>query len=217
MCAPRDSAASRSIARPLARRLINADYATNLRPLAGNATLNGRTVMSLRIVQSSAALLVALALVPTGGAQAQTPGGQEERPQWENVISANPFGILLELFNAEYERVISQSSTVGFGGSYFSDDDDSYLNADLFWRFYMQERPLEGWAFGAKAGLTNVPDSGTYFGFGFDLNRSWLMGQNDNFYIGAGFGLKRLLGADREDFDLRFIPTIRIINVGIAF
>jgi hypothetical protein len=163
-------------------------------------------------------LLLTVVIAVSASASPVTAQVAETSPSYSNVVSANPFGILLEFFNAEYERVISESSTLGVGGSYLSRDEDDYRNADLFWRFYMQETVLEGWAFGAKIGLTNVPEEGTFFGIGFDLNRSWLMGQNDNFYIGAGFGLKRLLGTgDDADFDLQYIPTIRIVNVGIAF
>jgi hypothetical protein len=142
-------------------------------------------------------------------ASAQQAGHQQ-------VISANPFGLLLEWFNAEYERIVSESATAGVGGSYFSSDEDEYVNGDVFFRFYPQGDPLDGWAFGAKIGVTNVPDSGTYFGYGFDVNRSWLLGRNNNFYVGVGFGLKRLLGAG-DDVDLKFIPTFRIVNIGIAF
>lgn len=148
-------------------------------------------------------------LVPTA-VEAQ----QAARPVQQ--VSANPFGLLLGLFNAEYERAMSESVTVGAGGSsFFDDDDDDYVNGDVFLRFYPSGRPLEGFAFGVKAGATKVTDTGTYFGFGFDTNWSWLLGKNDNFYVGAGFGLKRLFGVD--DSDLDFVPTIRIINVGIAF
>lgn len=154
-----------------------------------------------------------LVLLAPGRAAAQA----DEPPVRQQVISVNPFGILLEFFNAEYERVVSQSSTAGVGGSFISAEGDDYLNADVFWRFYPGPRPLDGWAFGVKLGITNVPDSGTYPGFGFDLNRSWIVGTDDNFYIGAGFGLKRLIGAGDEDFGLEVIPTIRIVNVGIAF
>ena len=161
-----------------------------------------------------AVIVASLLAVPSSGAAQDTDTAQ----RYYNVVSANPFGILLEFFNAEYERVITESTTIGLGGSWLSRDDDDYRNADLFWRFYMQDNPLEGWAFGAKIGLTNIPDDGTFFGIGFDLNRSWLMGRNDNFYIGAGFGLKRLLGTGEDpDFDLRFIPTIRVVNIGVAF
>lgn len=152
-----------------------------------------------------------LAVLPAGKLEAQQGTAHQQ------VISANPFGLLLEFFNAEYERVVGQTTTAGVGGSYFATEGDDYLNADVFWRYYPQGRPLDGWAFGAKAGVTQV-DSNSYAGFGFDVNRSWLLGANDNFYVGVGFGLKRLLGVSGDaDFDLRFIPTIRIVNVGFAF
>jgi hypothetical protein len=150
---------------------------------------------------------------------------QEPPPQYQQVISANPFGLLLEWFNAEYERVLGQSTTAGLGGSYHSTDNWRYLNADVFYRYYPQGRALEGWAFGVKAGITSVRedfddggtpgDDGTLFGFGFDVNRSWLLGANDNFYVGVGFGLKRLLGAEEGQLD--YLPTIRIVNIGFAF
>lgn len=157
-----------------------------------------------------------LAILGVGGAppvHAQTASPEGTR----QVISANPFGLVFEIFNAEYERVVGESSTAGLGGSFVNASDESYLNADVFWRFYPGAEPLEGWAFGAKLGITNVPDQGTYAGYGFDLNRSWVLGTRDNFYVGAGFGLKRLIGAGDEDFGLEIIPTIRIVNVGIVF
>ena len=137
--------------------------------------------------------------------------------EYRNVISANPFGLLFELFNGEYERVVSESATAGVGGSMFNDEDDvDYVNADAFYRFYPNGRPLDGWAFGAKVGVTKT-DAGSFFGYGFDANRSWLMGKNNNFYVGIGFGLKRLVGVEDEDNVIDYVPTLRIINVGFAF
>jgi hypothetical protein len=159
------------------------------------------------------------------GLTASTAHGQEAPPPYKNVISANPFGLLLEFFNAEYERVIGESSTIGIGGSTYTatvDDefgvetDETYVNGDVFYRFYPSGRPLDGWMFGMKAGVTHVEDVGTYAGFGFDVNRSWLLGKRENFYVGIGFGLKRLIGAD-DVVGLEYIPTFRIINVGFAF
>lgn len=158
-----------------------------------------------------------LALSAAIGAGAASSVGAQEGATHPvtQVISANPFGIMLEFFNAEYEHVAGESFTTGVGGSYFTSDDLTYFNLDGFWRFYPQEEtaPFNGWAFGLKAGLTNVDDR-TYFGAGFDVNRSWLLGKNDNFYVGVGFGLKRLMG---HGTGLQFIPTIRLINVGYAF
>ena len=217
--------------------------------------------------------------------------------QPRNVISANPIGLLTNTFNGEFERVISPTSTIGFGGStssfenetavypdpgpepqapltggtdpygqpmrdwndptymqameeYWEEDqyvfeyaDIRYVNFDVFYRFYPGSnrtrtyRAPIGWAFGMKAGLTSVDGAGvgdgTYMGYGFDVNRSWVLGPNDNFYVGLGIGLKRLIGiprvtseyGDRESALEGKIPwvggdlysTIRIINVGFIF
>jgi len=161
---------------------------------------------------------LALAVVAGALISAATPieAQQAVRPS-RRVISVNPFGLLLDLFNVEYERRVSESATAGVGGSFFSTSDDDYVNADLFYRFYPSATPLEGWAFGVKAGITKVTDEGTFFGFGFDTNWSWLLGKKDNFYVGAGFGLKRLYGTSDSNFDLKYIPTVRVINIGFAF
>jgi hypothetical protein len=80
----------------------------------------------------------------------------------------------------------------------------------VLWRF---GRPMDGWAFGAKGGLTRI-DGGTRSGFGFDVNRSWLLGAHQNFCVGLGVGLRRLLG---DVVDTRFVPIFRIVNLGFAF
>jgi len=133
----------------------------------------------------------------------------------KQVISANPFGIMLELFNAEYEHTDGESFTVGVGGSVFTQDNDHYRSLDAFWRFYPEPTPtaFQGWAFGLKAGVTSV-NSNTYLGAGFDVDRSWLLGKNENFYVSIGLGLKRLFG---HDAGLKFVPTIRLVNIGYAF
>jgi hypothetical protein len=169
-------------------------------------------MMMMTFARHPAAWVIAATLLvgTMGDAAAQGPA----RPATQ-VISANPFGIMLEFFNAEYERTAGESFSVGLGGSIFTSDDDTYRNLDAFWRFYPDESPtpLEGWSFGLKAGVTTLEDK-TYLGAGFDVNRSWLLGANDNFYVGAGIGLKRLIGHGDE---LRIIPTIRLVNIGYAF
>lgn len=165
----------------------------------------------------SATLVIALG---AAAAPAALPAQDPPAPQYRQVLSANPFGLLLEFFNAEYERRVSDTATMGVGGSTIVSSDEQYVNADVFYRYYPGARAPEGWAFGAKLGLTHVPDSGTYPGIGFDVNHSWLLGKNQNFYVGLGFGLKRLLGVKEDDFVddiLEFIPTLRIVNVGFAF
>lgn len=163
-------------------------------------------------------MAVAMAAV---GAQ---PVAAQEGHGYGQVVSANPFGLLLEFFNAEYERALTESSTIGVGGSFGQGESDNefgetvestYFNADLFARFYVSGIHFHGWNFGLKVGATQL-DSGIYPGLGFDANRSWLLGKNNNFYVGLGFGLKRLFGNIPPD-ELEVVPTIRIVNVGFAF
>jgi len=178
--------------------------------------------MKLNVRQITGVMGLAMASL-TAPLAAQEVAGP---PQHKNVISANPFGLLLEFFNVEYERVVGESSTIGFVGLTFTadienfedvDDEETYFNGDVFYRFYPSGDPLNGWMFGAKVGVTSVTDEGSYFGFGFDVNRSWLLGKRDNFYVGVGFGLKRLVGvSDAQGVEV-IIPTLRIVNVGIAF
>jgi len=178
----------------------------------------------------SSSFVVSLAILILGLSGLPLTAQQREDFQPRNVISANPFGLLLNIFNAEYERVISPTSTIGFGGSTIKADHDDldlgrtdqYVNFDVFWRFYpgsnrtrIYTAPV-GWAFGAKIGIAAV-NSATYFGYGFDLNRSFVLGPDDNFYVGLGFGLKRLVGAPHDQSGLPLIPTIRIVNVGFIF
>ena len=160
-------------------------------------------------------LPVTLVVLVLLGAVPAITQAQQAIPATQHAISTNPFGFLLEWFNAEYERKVSESTTVGLGGSFFSTSDGDYVNGDLLYRFYPSGTPLEGLALGVKVGITKVSDAETSFGFGFDTNWSWLLGTNDDFYVAAGVGLKRLFGTN--DGAMKFVPTIRIINVGLAF
>ena len=178
----------------------------------------------MRMNQSSLILSVALLVV---GIQASSLGAQQRgiiEPK-STVLSVNPFGLMFDLFNAELEHVVSPTSTIGFGGSgLFGGGDEGsigdleYLNADVFWRYYPSGTPLQGWMFGVKTGITNVDAEGTYWGYGFDFNRSWLLGPEGKFYMGLGLGLKRLYktGGSCSYSCMRYIPTFRIVNVGIA-
>lgn len=159
------------------------------------------------------AVWVIAAALSTGA----TPGAaaQNFNTAPTQVVSANPFGIMLEIFNAEYEHTAGESFTIGVGGSIFTSDNDQYRSLDAFWRFYPEPTPssFQGWSFGLKAGITAI-DQNTYLGAGFDVDRSWLLGKTENFYVGIGLGLKRLFG---HDAGLKFVPTIRLVNIGYAF
>ena len=134
--------------------------------------------MSARTRRSLALVLA----VVMGSLWRAAPAAAQARAQ---VVSANPFGLLLELFNAEYERAVSSSVTAGSGGSFGSNEDENgfgeteesgYFNGDVFVRFYPSGRPFTGWNFGLKVGVTQQDgwasdDETTNFGYGFDANR----------------------------------------------
>ncbi len=167
--------------------------------------------------------LAAQLLLPSGRAGSNSPTDVTQQ------LSANPFGLMVDLFNLDYEKRVTNSVTFGAGGStamtntydYESTPPygsttrrERYLNGDVYARFYPAGSALDGLAFGVKVGLTQVPSQGSFFGYGFDLNHSRIVGEH--FYMGYGFGLKRLLGVDKKAFDLEYIPTFRL-NVGVGF
>lgn len=151
---------------------------------------------------------------------AQQPGTRVPVPH-DQVISANPFLLMWEWTNIEFEKKLSDLQTVGAAGSWIALDggDEEYVNITGFLRYYPQGAALTGFYIGGRGGLYRVSDdddSGTAFGLGFDLGYSWLLGARQNFYIGLGIGATRLFGGDLEDFSTT-VPNLRLLNVGIAF
>jgi hypothetical protein len=149
----------------------------------------------------------------TGPSGPSAPAPAPTSPR--QVISGNPFGLLLDLVNAEYEVRAAPAVTVGAGASranWGMGNGESYVNGDVFVRYFPGGQVFSGRSFGVKAGMTRLPSSGTYFGVGFDANQTWML--NRHFAFSTGLGLKRLIGAD--DYGPRIIPTLRV-NVGVGF
>jgi len=155
-----------------------------------------------------------------GKAQAQEEGTREPVPH-NQVISLNPFLILFEWFNGEYERKISTSTTLGVGASHLTLEggDESYSGLNAFLRYYPQGAALTGFSLGGRFGYHSVSDDdeeGHAYGLGVDLGYSWLLGSERNFYIGIGIGATKLFGNDLEG-DRVVIPSLRLVNIGYAF
>jgi hypothetical protein len=139
------------------------------------------------------------------------------------TVSANPFGLLFGWFNAEYERKLTAATTWGVSGSMLDVDTFEYGAANALLRYYPQGAALKGFFLGARTGVHHVSnedasedDEATFVGAGFEIGYTWLMGQNQHVAISLGAGANRLFGADLEGASLT-IPTVRLINVGIAF
>lgn len=130
------------------------------------------------------------------------------------VLSANPIGFAVRYYNLEYETRVDDTFTAGIGGARLDPSIGlgDYVNTDVFVRYYPGGRAFRGLSIGLKGGVTMVDSRGRLAGgAGFDVNANhWI---NDRVVVSAGIGMKRVF-AGADAFTL---PTIRIINIGIAF
>jgi hypothetical protein len=183
--------------------------------------------MKMRFIAAAAA-----ALLTAAPAVAQS----DSVPAYQQVISANPLGLLFGYFNGEYERAVGSTSTVGIAGAYFSPENDELATIEAKFRYYPQARPLSGFSIGASLGYGHLSDEEDFDEFivdsgiqqddgltssafivGIELNYNWLVGRDRRFFIGTGIGARRLLGGDVESDIPVVIPTIRLVNIGFAF
>jgi hypothetical protein len=135
-----------------------------------------------------------------------------------HVISGNPLLLLAEWFNGEYERKLKETLTVGISGGWLNLGEDTYSGVVGFLRYYPQEAAFTGFYLGGRGGPHNVDEgeeSHTALGIGVDVGYAWLLGPSQSFYVGLGIGATRLFG-DLGDAPT-FIPSLRLINVGVAF
>jgi hypothetical protein len=137
-----------------------------------------------------------------------------------DVLSANPFLLIAEWFNAEWEHGLTPTSTAGVRVSRvdFGDPDATYTSARGFWRYY-PDGAFEKFFFGFDGGVTSFDESGdtqTVLGVGFELGYDWLLGARRKFYVSLGAGADRLFAGDLGDASA-VIPTVRLINIGVGF
>ncbi len=178
--------------------------------------------MKTNVMIVSALFLFVLTLSPL---QLHAQEGVREPVSHGHVISGNPLILLAGWFNAEYERKVAGNLTVGIAGGWLDLDDDDYTSVSGFFRFYPQEAAFTGFYLGGRGGIHRVnpahdvgggDSSSTAFGLGIDIGYSWLLGPARAFYVGMGIGATRLFGGDLGDVSAT-VPSIRLINVGIAF
>jgi len=178
-------------------------------------------IFSPRVSRLVSALVLTLTPLFTAGVGAQTQEPTRMPADHQQIISANPFGLMFEWFNAEYERKISPATTLGASVSWFSLDsgDMDYVNGNTIFRYYPSGRALSGFFLGGRGGVFRVSDradSGVFFGAGFEIGYNWLLGARRNVGISLGAGATRLFGGELNGASLT-IPTVRLLNLGIAF
>jgi hypothetical protein len=151
--------------------------------------------------------------------QAQPQDGVKAPIPHHQILSANPFGLMLGWWNVEFERTFTPSSTWGVSTSFLSVDDVEYGSLNALFRYYPQGAGFRGFFLGGRAGYYHLSDegeSGSAFGLGFEIGYTWLLGARRNVGLSLGAGLTRIIAGDIQDGP-SVLPTVRLLNVGIAF
>lgn len=158
-----------------------------------------------------AATLSALPATSSAQAEASPPG---------NAISANPFLLLFEWFNAEWEHRLAPNASLGVSAARFSVNDgaDVYTSLNGLARLYPQERAPSGFFVGGRLGvhrldLDTIGEGESAFGIGIEVGYTWLLGSNQNYVVSLGLGVTRLFADEGESA----LPGLRLVNVGWAF
>jgi len=143
-----------------------------------------------------------------------------------NLISSNPFGLLFEWYQGEYERAVSPSFSVAVAFAAFNLADDDVSSIDGIVRYYPSERAVRGLSLGASVGYAGVEEeicdfsgcneTDTYSAFtvGIRGDYVWLLGRGQHLAVAAGLGAKRLL-SDRID-GIEGLPVARL-SLGYAW
>jgi len=175
-----------------------------------------------RFLYTLALAAVAAAIVLASSparAQAQAQEGTRPAVPHEQVLLANPFGLMLRWWNVEFERKLTPSTTWGVSTSFLTLEGSDFASLNALYRYYPQGAALSGFFLGGRVGLYHVSDegeSGEALGLGFEVGYTWLLGSRRNVAFSLGAGLTRIVAGDILDGP-SVLPTVRLLNVGIAF
>lgn len=168
---------------------------------------------SVFIVSFMAAAVPSTLFAQTSSAGTRLPVSNKQ------VLSANPFLLMAEWANVEFERKHNDSATFGVSASASSLNEMDYRNFQGFYRYYPQGASLTGFYIGGRGGVHRISEggeSGHAFGLGFEIGYGWLFGAQRNFAVSVGAGATRLFGGDMNGAST-LIPTLRLVNVGWSF
>ena len=157
-------------------------------------------------------------------ALAASPAHAQSVKPITQVISISPISLVFGAFGAEYERSLGPSQSIGASGTYYRPEFFSYLSGEVKYRYYPQEKALEGLGVGITVGLTQIgthgdgtSDSGTAASIGFAIDYQWLLGPKKHFAVTLGSGARRLIAiGNTVDGASVTLPTGRI-SIGRAF
>jgi hypothetical protein len=157
-------------------------------------------------------------------AMGQRPAAATSGAPASQVVSISPISLVFGILGAEYEKRVGPASSLGASGTYYRNREFTYTSGEAKYRYYPQERALEGFGVGLTGGLTRIAsrgstsdESGTAVSIGFALDYQWLLGPKEHFAVTLGTGARRLIAiGTKVNGAALTLPTIRI-SIGRAF
>lgn len=176
-----------------------------------------------RLLAAAAAIAITSSV-----ASAQRVEGTKAGMPRQNLVSANPIGLLFEWYNGEYEHALSSTASLAIAASSFDFEDngnDRYTVVDGIARYYPSGRALNGFSVGMSAGFVHRNHDFACFDFGCENDSGsaatigvrgdyvWILGRDQHFSVATGIGAKRVLG---NDIGTEGIPIGRL-SLGYAW
>jgi len=157
---------------------------------------------------------------------AQPPNGSSESRS--RVFAINPLGIPFEIVSVEFEAALHDAFTLAGNFSYFSPDEFTRSSFEVKGRLYPNEQAPRGFSVGVGLGAVNTRENTGFNGvvtkqdktdpsIGVYIDYNWLLGKSDRFFVGSGFGAKRILGDDDDFDDAPFVYGTARFLIGVAF
>src|SRR5215216_2554664 len=144
------------------------------------------------------------------------------------VFAINPLGIPFEVVSVELEAALHDAFTLAGNFSYFSPDDFTRSSFEVKGRLYPNEQAPRAFSVGFGLGMVNtrenvvrneaeVKQDETHPSIGVYVDYNWLLGKRNRFFVGAGFGAKRILGESDDFGDAPFVYGTARFLIGVAF
>jgi hypothetical protein len=186
------------------------------------ATLTAFVVVPPAVVSAQA---IGARYAPAGPLSGQPSAAAAGRSR---VFAINPLGIPFEVVSVELEGALHDAFTIAGNFSYFSPDDYTRSSFEVKGRLYPNEQAPRAFSVGIGLGAVNtrenlgvdgtlVKQDKTHPSIGVYVDYNWLLGKSNRFFVGTGFGAKRILGDSDEFDDAPFVYGTARFLIGVAF
>ena len=178
------------------------------------------------------ALAAALLCAAPSHAQSDTTTTTPQRPF---LITVNPLGVLVDYYNVELERALSDVTSISLAAEHSATGDTDISAVDVRFRYYPQAQVFSGLSLGASLGYGSFDDAEEYYydtpdgpgrevigedlagpTLGLEVNYNWLVGRDRRLFVGLGIGARRLLSGGNTSGPT-IVPGGRYFGVGYTF